>query len=108
MADWVNNGSYRDLSSVLPGDPISAIAPTSQQGGNQVWDQSHAMTAPGGESGDLGDGPNHPIVTGPPRIDAAKQIPPGTDGKPKATAGSIPAGGARWSKTTVPVVNRES
>lgn len=108
MTDWVNNGSYKDLSSVLPGDPISTLVPTSQHGGNQVWDQSHAMTALGGASGDLGNNLNQAVVVDAPEVEAQPDIDPGDDGKPKATAGSIPAGGARWSKTTVPVVNRES
>ena len=37
-----------DLSHLLPGDPISALAPTSQSGGN-VAHGNRAMTAPGGE-----------------------------------------------------------
>jgi len=37
----------QDLSHLLPGDPVSALAPTSQSGGNVAHD-NRAMTAPGG------------------------------------------------------------
>lgn len=39
--------TMQDLSSLLPGDPVSALAPTSQAAGNQRHDNSQAMTAPG-------------------------------------------------------------
>lgn len=37
-----------DLSHLVPGDPVSGLCPTSQGAGNQVSDNSHAGTAPGG------------------------------------------------------------
>lgn len=77
----------KDLSSLLPGDPVSALVPTSQHGGNQVWSQEHAMTAPGGPSGDLGNDLNQAVVVSPPEIEpAGDRIQPGDDGKPKARA----------------------
>jgi hypothetical protein len=42
----------QNLSNLLPGDgdPISALVPTSQRAG-ETSDNSHARTAPGGDSG---------------------------------------------------------
>lgn len=99
----------QDLSKqLLPGDPISALVPTSQTGGNQVWDQSHAHTAPGGASGDLGDGPHAPVLVSPPKVEVAATLPPGTDGKPKARQQTwTPPGPPAWKATTVPDVVRE-
>ena len=109
MADWVNRGSYKDLSGdLLPGDPISALVPTSQHGGNQVWSQEHAMTAPGGPSGDLGNDLNEAVVVDPPEIEPANktQIEPADDGKPQASGQSgysppAPAWGYRKPPETV-------
>jgi hypothetical protein len=36
-----------DLSSKLPSDPVTALAPTSQAGGNMTSSSKYAMTAPG-------------------------------------------------------------
>lgn len=41
--------AIENLSHLLPGDPISALVPTGQGGGNQVTDLSHARTAPGSQ-----------------------------------------------------------
>lgn len=57
-----------DLSRIN-GDPINAMIPTSQHGGNQVW-ANNAMTAPGGPSGDLGNDLNQAVVVDAPEIDA--------------------------------------
>jgi len=59
----------QDLTNLLPGDPISALVPTSQHGGNQVADNSHAMTAPGGASGDLGNDLGTAVVIDSPVVD---------------------------------------
>lgn len=37
----------QDLSGLLPGDPVTAIAPTSQAGGNMMSSNRQAMSAPG-------------------------------------------------------------
>lgn len=75
-----------DLTSMLPGDPITALAPTSQAGGNQIFSNELGMTAPGSQ-------PASPArsITGetidhaPPVIEASgSKIPTGTDGMPKA------------------------
>lgn len=91
-----------DLSRLLPGDPVSALVPTSQHAGNQVWSQEHAMTAPGGASGDLGNDLNQAVVVHPPEVEASAKIPPGTDGKPKArtTAGKPGLPAPSWKKTS--------
>jgi hypothetical protein len=99
----VNNGSIRDISD-LAKDSLSV---TSQHGGNQVW-ANNAHTAPGGASGDLGNGLNQAVVVDAPTIEMQAEIEPGTDGKPKAREGTGYAPGAPdWGKTTVPNVVRE-
>lgn len=102
MADWVNNGSYRDISDLAEG----SIIPTSQQAGNQVW-KNTAMTAPGGASGDLGSDVGSPVVVDAPVLDMQPEIAPGTDGKPKARGQYEPKPVDTWAKTTVPDVVRE-
>lgn len=42
----------QDLSSKLPSDPVTALAPTSQAGGNMMSDSNWAMTAPGSKPTD--------------------------------------------------------
>jgi hypothetical protein len=103
MADWVNNGSIRDISDLAK----DSLAPTSQHGGNQVW-QNTAMTAPGGASGDLGNDLDEAVVVKAPVIDMQPVIKPGTDGKPSARTGSgHTASEPSWGKTTSPNVVRE-
>lgn len=41
-----------DLSRLLPGDPVTALAPTSQAGGNMMSSNRQAMTAPGSDPTD--------------------------------------------------------
>lgn len=41
-----------DVSSLLPGDPITALSPTSQAGGNMMSSNRYAMTAPGSQPTD--------------------------------------------------------
>jgi hypothetical protein len=41
--------NVQDVSHLLPGDPISALVPTSQAGGNQVSSNANARTAPGSQ-----------------------------------------------------------
>lgn len=106
MADWVNSGSYQDLTKVLPADPISALAPTSQHGGNQIW-ANNAHTAPGGASGDLGNDLNEAVIVNAPVIEAQPVIRPGSDGKPPAKAGPYTPGTVTWSKTATPDGVRE-
>jgi len=89
----------QDLSNLL-GDPINSLAPTSQAGGNQIFSNEAAQTAPGSQ-------PASPArsITGeeidhdPPQIVASgSKIPAGTDGKPQP--GSYSAGTIAW--TTAP------
>jgi hypothetical protein len=98
----------QDLGSLLPGDPVSALVPTSQHAGNQVWSQEHAMTAPGGASGDLGNDLGQAVVVHPPDVETGEKITPGTSGKPPAKAGSLSAGPPSWTRTTTPDVVRDS
>lgn len=104
MADWVNNGSIRDISGLAK----DSLAPTSQHAGNQVWANT-AHTAPGGASGDLGNDLNEAVVVTAPVIDMQPEIAPGTDGKPKArgSQGEPPKTAPGWGKTTVPNVVRD-
>lgn len=108
MVNWENSGSYRDLSGLLPHDPVTALTPTSQAAGNMMSSNSAAMTAPGGvpvdplpPSKDQGDVDID--VSGP-------AIPAGTSGKPQASkqAGPPPGTAPAWKPTTVPQVVRGS
>ncbi len=107
MAGWTNNGSYQDLTKQVLPDSVSALAPTSQQAGNQVW-ANNAQTAPGGESGDLGNDIGARVVVPPPVIDDIVSVKPGQDGKPQARGEnwSVP-GPPGWGKTAAPVTIRE-
>lgn len=80
-----------DLTSMLKPDPVSALVPTSQQGGNNPH-QNNAMTAPGGDpAGGLGaDVSEAPVVETQPRIK------PGTDGHPQPGQWSQP-GEPAWT-----------
>jgi hypothetical protein len=40
--------TMEDLSHLCPGGPVTALAPTSQAGGNMMSSNDLAMTAPGG------------------------------------------------------------
>lgn len=106
--EWVNNGSYKNLSSVLPGDPVSVLAPTSQEGGNQQSSNEQAMTAPGSQPVDI---LKDRSVQVDPRIEASNKAPiaPSDDGKPQARDedGYAPARPA-WGRTTVPSVARKA
>src|SRR5205814_9050932 len=76
--------TMQDLSNILPVDPVSALAPTSQAGGNMLSSNEEAMTAPGSQPVDVltdRDVQSDPKIT--PSNKA--EIAPGTDGKPKAT-----------------------
>ena len=92
----------QDLSNILPVDPVSALAPTSQAGGNMLSSNEEAMTAPRSQPVDVltdRDVQSDPKIT--PSNKA--EIAPGTDGKPKATQAGKPQG-ARWTPTTTPTV----
>ncbi len=106
---WENKGSYQDLTtSALPSDPVSTLAPTSQQAGNQVW-QNNAMTAPGGASGDLGWDVGMNVVAKAPVIEDIASVKPGQDGKPQAsTETGYAPGPPAWGKTASPVTARET
>jgi hypothetical protein len=108
--DWDNKGSCKDLSNLLPGDPISALAPTSQEGGNQQSSSADAMTAPGSPPVDnLRDDQN--LVDVDPKVSPSNKvvIEPSDDGKPPATemVGYSPSRPA-WAPTTTPHVVRKA
>jgi len=84
-----------DLSHLLKPDPVSALVPTSQHGGNQVADNSNAMTAPGGASGDLGNDLGTAVVVNPPKVETQSKTQPGDDGMPQAA-------GENWSPPGAP------
>jgi hypothetical protein len=102
MADWVNNGSYQDLSSLAK----DSMWPTSQAGGNMQSDADTAMTAPGSEPVDPLPDRDH---QGDPHVEVpASSMPPGTDGKARAASGDFtPPPRPAWGKTTRPAVARE-
>jgi hypothetical protein len=107
--DWVNSGSYRDLSDLLAPDPVTALAPTSQAGGNMMSSNRFAMTAPGSQPVD----PLPPSADqGDPAVQASntRPIPPATSGKPQASgqSGAPDPAPPAWAKTTVPAVIRET
>lgn len=97
-----------DLSRILPGDPITALVPTSQAGGNMASDSKLAMTAPGSPPVDplppakqQGD----PAIT----VSNAAPVRTGTSGKPRAgaTQGYRP-GAPAWTRTTTPGTVRDN
>ncbi len=95
-----------DLTGLLKPDPASAIVPTSQHAGNQVW-ANNARTAPGGKSGDLGNDLNQAVVVAAPTIEMQSKLPPSEDGKPQAKGQDwTPPGPPAWKSTTVPKVVR--
>jgi hypothetical protein len=105
MADWVNNGSYQDLSNLA----LKSLAVTSQEGGNMRASNEDAMTAPGSQPVDVMESAGH-YFSNDPTIEMTNdtQIKPGTDGKPSARSGSGHAPGApNWGKTSAPNVVRE-
>lgn len=106
MASWVNKGSYQDISHFLPGDPVAALVPTSQEGGNQQASNEQAMTAPGSQ-------PVNILLDRDVQVDPTMHatnsgdIPPGTDGKPQARGEDwSPPGRPAWGYTIVDDVTR--
>jgi hypothetical protein len=91
----------QDLSN-LARDSLWA---TSQEAGNMMSGRPAAMSAPG----------SPPVTPLPPAkdqgvpevVDSGPEIPPGSDGKPKART-SYNAGPPAWVKTTTPDVVRDS
>lgn len=105
VRDWVNNGSYQDLS----GMPLarSSLWPTSQAGGNMTSSSQDAMTAPGSEPVDpLPDRAEQ----GDPAVRLPPPVPPGTSGKPQASgqAGPQAARHPAWGRPATPGVTRET
>ena len=88
----------QDLSNLL-GDPINALAPTSQTGGNQIFSNSAAQTAPGSQPASPAKSINgEEIDHDPPKIVASgPKIPTGTDGKPQPS--SYSPGTIAWKHT---------
>lgn len=101
----------QDLSkAVFASDPISALVPTSQEGGNMRASNMDAMTAPGSVPVDVMQGPgeyfhNDPHVT----VSNATAIQPASDGKQQASGqarGYNPAPPA-WTSVSSPAVQRK-
>lgn len=81
----------KDLSGLLPGDPITALVPTSQAGGNMMSDNKLAHSAPGSQPVD----PLPPAKEqADPKVSASNSTPikPGDDGKPPARTGRARGG----------------
>jgi hypothetical protein len=101
----------QDLSKVVFGsDPISALVPTSQEGGNMRASNELAMTAPGSTPVDVMQPAgeyfhNDPTVS----TSNASVITPASDGKPQASSqasGYSPPPPA-WKATGTPNVVRQ-
>ena len=89
----------QDLSSLLS-DPINALAPTSQAGGNQIVSNTNAMTAPGSVPAQPATSLTGEVLDHvPPTIVASgAKIPPGTDGKRQAKGEDwSPPGAPSWT-----------
>lgn len=100
MADWVNTGSYQDLSELASG----SLAVSSMAGGNMSSTNRPAMTAPGSPPVD----PLPPAdEQGDPAIRLGARSAPGTDGKPQASEHtSYTPAPVRWGRTMKPGVVR--
>ena len=87
-----------DLTHLL-GDPINSLSPTSQAGGNQIFSNAKAMTAPGSQPASPARSiSGEEIDHDPPSIVASgSKIPPGTDGKPQPKTTWSPSAPA-WKK----------
>lgn len=86
-----------DLSHVIPSDPVTALVPTSQAGGNMTSSSKMAMTAPGSPPVDPVPGASEqgdPAV----RPSNSTRIEPGDDGHPQPKAGYSP-GRPAWART---------
>lgn len=68
-----------DLSNLA----AKSLAVTSQHAGNQIFPNDYAMTAPGGDSGDLGWSPGAPVVSKAPEIEISGTVDVGTPAKRK-------------------------
>lgn len=101
----------QDLSKVVfASDPISALVPTSQEGGNMRASNEDAMTAPGSVPVDVMQGPgeyfhNDPNIT----VSNATAIQPASDGKQQASgqARGYSPGAPAWAPVNPPVVQRK-
>lgn len=100
MADWVNNGSCRDLSELAK----DSMWPTSQAAGNRQSTSDNAMTAPGSSPVDR-ELPESQMAD--PEVEVGPVRPVGGSGKPRAKAGNMTAGSPAWSRTTTPDVVRD-
>lgn len=99
----------QDLSGIFAPDPISALVPTSQEGGNMRASNELAMTAPGSVPVDVME-PAGEYFHNDPTVGASNAgvIAPATDGKPQASGqarGYSPAAPA-WTGTSTPAVVR--
>jgi hypothetical protein len=106
--NWENKGSCKDLSNLLPQDPISALSPTSQEGGNQQSSNEDAMTAPGSQPVDVLKDRDVQVD---PKIEASnkRQIEPTDDGKPLTTEQiGYQARKAAWQPPVPPSVKRKA
>lgn len=101
--EWQNSGSYEDLSAM----PLAKTSmwPTSQAAGNMTSSSENAMTAPGSDPVDpLPDRSEQ----GDPAVKLGAEIPPGTDGKPKAGTAAPGYSPPAWKRAGRPRVVRET
>lgn len=100
----------QDLSSLLPGDPVSALVPTSQEGGNMRASNEQAMTAPGSVPVDVMQ-PAGEYFHNDPTMNVSNEavIEPADDGKPQASgqANRPQPPAPRWKSTSAPEVVRK-
>jgi hypothetical protein len=98
LYDHVREATVQDLSDLL-GDPVTALAPTSQAGGNQVFSNEAAHTAPGSLPASPATTADGQVIDhAPPKIAVSgPEIPPGTDGKRQAKGQDwSPPGAPAW------------
>lgn len=108
---WVNHGSCKDLSHIQPVDPVTALAPTSQAGGNMLAQEGNdnAMTAPGSEPVDNLNDHQSQVHEDPTIVPSnSAEIEPADDGKPQASGqASYSAPPAAWKYRVIPDVVRK-
>ena len=90
----------QDLSNLL-GDPVNALAPTSQAGGNQIVSNKNAMTAPGSVPAQPATSLTGEVLDHePPVIQATgEKIPVGSDGKKEPSSGEYSPSAPAWKNT---------
>ena len=88
-----------DLTHLL-GDPINSLAPTSQAGGNQIFSNANAQTAPGSQPASPATSITGEVIDhDPPEVVATgSKLPVGSGTRSRDTTGSEPPRPA-WKNT---------